>query len=106
MLAGFAEALEDYMAELRRRGKSEATLRVYGHHLRGLGLFLHNFPDQIDKDDLVRKLERGGGPNRLIGASRDLAKVTGKTAERACCEQLIQIYNKGKRSHQIHKEAA
>jgi len=66
--------------------------------IRAVGFLLHHFPDEVDDEELSRKLTRTGGPSRLLGASRDHAKTMGISVERAAAERILNTYNKGRRT--------
>lgn len=70
-----------------------------GNVLKGIGYFLHHFGAAIPDHDLARKLQRSGGPNRLIGGARDRAKAQGVSVERAAAEWVLAVFNKGKQVH-------
>jgi len=72
--------------------------------LRGLALFLAKTGTSVDRADLARRMTRYAGPGRLLGAARDLAKVSGISASRGMARRLADLYNRGRRAGLIKWE--
>jgi hypothetical protein len=69
--------------------------------IRGLGFLVHRLNGQLEDDELARRLSKGSGPERMIGAARDYAKVASISVDRAMADKILNIYNKGRRTGKV-----
>jgi len=75
----------------------EARSAFDGNLIRGVGILVHRFGVTIDDEDLSRKLSKHSGPNRMLGASRDYAKVNHVLPARAVAANMLTVYNDHRR---------
>lgn len=76
-----------------------------GAIIRGIGLLVHRFADEIDDIDLARKLQRSTGPNMLLRRARDLKAAARRPIDRCMAECAAEIYNKGRRTTHLSFDA-
>lgn len=69
--------------------------------LRGAALVCNRYNGDIHDADLQDKLSKQGGPGRLLGRARDLAKAAGESVPRAVAEVITNEYNKGRRTTRL-----
>lgn len=69
----------------------------HGSLIKGVGLLVGRYNGEMDDTHLIEKLQKSGGPGRMIGRVRDTAKAMGHSVARAAAEVFLIEYNKGKR---------
>jgi len=75
---------------------------AYQHSvLRGCALLCSKNNGRIDDKRLASRLQKAGGPGRLLGRARDFAKATGCTVVMAVASVMTAIYNKGCRTNRL-----
>ena len=73
-----------------------------GQIIRGLGLVAQANNGAIDEAALIKKLSKyPGGPTNLIGAARQRREFKGGSIGRNLAGIVVDVYNKGRRSHQL-----
>lgn len=66
--------------------------------LRGLGELLHRYKDQVNDQEMSKRLAKSGGPGKTLGYARDIAKAESISVQRAMLRRLVNLYNKTRRS--------
>lgn len=72
-----------------------------GTLIRGAGLLVHRFDEQLDDASLSLKLSRHSGPGRLVGSARDWSKDDGISVFRAMAVKMLKVYNTGRRTGKL-----
>ncbi len=75
---------------------------VAGSLLDGLGRVFIRYDDQINNDQLVRKLSKfGGGPTALVGESKLLRGFIHSSIPNCVAELIVETYNRGLRTKKL-----
>ncbi len=75
---------------------------VAGFLLDGLGRVFIRYDDQINGDQLVRKLSKyDGGPTALVGRSKTLRGMVRSTVPSCVAELIVETYNRGLRTKKL-----
>lgn len=70
-----------------------------GRLLEGIGLVYLRFGDEVNADDLIRKLQAfQGGPASFLAHARGLKEILGITVPKAVADVTVELYNKGRRT--------
>ena len=73
-----------------------------GDLMRGVGMVLHRYGDEIEARSLTPKLASlPGGPPGLLGRGRSYREAHGGSTAHGVARALVAIYNKGRRSRQL-----
>ncbi len=68
----------------------------------GMATVLGRYNGEVDRGALARKIGKyRGGPGALLGDARGLADIKKIGVGRACAEQFVTVYNRGRRSGQL-----
>jgi len=72
-----------------------------GMLIRGVGLLVHRFAEQLDDEDLIRKLAKHSGPSKMLGSAKDYADTNGISVPRAMAAKILMIYNGQRRTGKL-----
>lgn len=64
-----------------------------GALIKGVGIFLEKYGEEIREDHFSKRLTMHNSPVRLVGHARELSKVSRKSLPRAVTEILVREYN-------------
>lgn len=94
-------ALERTLLTLTKAWGTEDRVAFDNHMIRGMGRMFARYADAIIVDDLIEKLQKMGGPARLLGKGNDIRAALNCRADDAIAEVLVELYNKNRRTRAL-----
>lgn len=86
------EGLRNVLGVLR-----ETTLKPTHTDIAGMGIFLRYYNDKIDKDNLIKKMQKSS-PIEILSKSRQMTEIMGGHLTTNYAKYLLKVYNTGKQN--------